>query len=120
MEGMSQRQFSDKIGVKQTSISNWLTAGNEPVLSAIGNIAKSCGVSTDWLFGFSDDKYLVHNKSTVVTGDNNIAIAGMLTNSNIGANAGAKTTSDKDDRMNKLEAEMAELKTLMNFIIKNK
>lgn len=51
---LSQTDFSNKIGVKQTTYSNWELGKKEPDLKTIGRIAEFFKVSADQLLGFSN------------------------------------------------------------------
>ena len=53
---LSQAQYADKIGSKQTTLSSWERGFREPNIDGIVLIATSCEVSTDWLLGISDDR----------------------------------------------------------------
>ena len=48
---MSQCDFANKIGIKQTSYSSWERGAKEPLASTIRQIASTMGVSSDWLLG---------------------------------------------------------------------
>ena len=50
---MSQQDFANKIGVKQTSYSSWERGVKDPAASTIATIASTFGVSSDWLLGLS-------------------------------------------------------------------
>ena len=54
--GMSQCEFANKIGAKQTSYSSWERGIKEPGISVLTEIASTFGVSTDWLLGLSDSR----------------------------------------------------------------
>ena len=75
MEDASQRDFSDKIGVKQTSLSRWLTAGQDPSASTIRLIATACNVSADWLLGLSDERTPPKGNNASASGTHGVAIA---------------------------------------------
>ena len=51
---MSQSDFANKIGVKQTSYSSWERGVKDPAASTIATIASTFGVSSDWLLGLSE------------------------------------------------------------------
>lgn len=51
---MSQEQFSNLIGAKQTSYSSWERGIKEPSISVLLKIASTMGVSSDWLLGLSE------------------------------------------------------------------
>lgn len=51
---LSQSEFANKIGTKQTTYSSWERGIKEPGISSIISISNTFGVSTDWLLGLSD------------------------------------------------------------------
>ncbi|MBE6395565.1 MAG: helix-turn-helix transcriptional regulator [Lentisphaerae bacterium] len=51
---LSQEDFAQKIGTKQTTLSNWERGFREPNFSGLALISTSCEVSADWLLGLSD------------------------------------------------------------------
>ncbi len=51
---LSQGQYADKIGSKQTTLSSWERGFREPNLDGLVLIATTSGVSCDWLLGLSD------------------------------------------------------------------
>ena len=53
---LTQAQYAEKIGSKQTTLSSWERGFREPNIDGIVLIATSCGVSADWLLGISDDR----------------------------------------------------------------
>ena len=52
----SQVAFSRRIGVAQTTYSNWEIGRSEPPLGVLAGIAKEFGVSVDWLLGLTDSR----------------------------------------------------------------
>lgn len=52
---LSQSDFSQKIGFKQTTYSGWETGGKDPGASALMKISNKLGVSADWLLGLVND-----------------------------------------------------------------
>ena len=53
---LSQEDFALKIGTKQTTLSNWERGFREPNFSGLVLISTSCGVSSDWLLGLTDER----------------------------------------------------------------
>ena len=53
---LSQEEFAQKIGTKQTTLSNWERGFREPNFNGLILISTSCEVSADWLLGLSDDR----------------------------------------------------------------
>ena len=53
---LSQEDFANIIGTKQTTLSNWERGFREPNFSGLALISTSCEVSADWLLGLSDDR----------------------------------------------------------------
>lgn len=51
---MSQKEFSDLVGVTQQTLSGYETGKMKPPFDVLVNIAKSTRVSLDWLCGLSD------------------------------------------------------------------
>lgn len=54
--GMTQKEFSQYVGIKQQTLSGYERGLMKPPLDIITEIAKKCGVSIDWLCGLSDKK----------------------------------------------------------------
>lgn len=61
----SQKQFSDFLGIPQSTLSAYETDRMQPTLTAIINIALKCGVSIDWLCGIEKDKCNKSDDSSV-------------------------------------------------------
>lgn len=53
---LSQEEFAQKIGTKQTTLSNWERGFREPNFNGLILLSTSCEVSADWLLGLSDDR----------------------------------------------------------------
>lgn len=60
---MSQCDFANKIGVKQTSYSSWERGIKDPAAQTVALIASTFGVSSDWLLGLSDNREGASNSS---------------------------------------------------------
>lgn len=54
--GMTQKDFSKYIGVKQQTLSGYERGIMKPPLDIVKNIAETCNTSIDWLCGLSDKK----------------------------------------------------------------
>lgn len=54
--GMTQKEFSDYIGVRQQTLSGYERVVMRPPLDTLKDIAEKCNVSVDWLLGLSDKK----------------------------------------------------------------
>lgn len=54
--GLTQKDFADKVGFTQATLSAYENNPKNPSLSILINIAKKCNVSLDWLCGLSDKK----------------------------------------------------------------
>lgn len=52
----SQAAFSQSIGVKQQTYSNWETGRSDAPLGWLAGLAKHFGVTTDWLLGVTDSR----------------------------------------------------------------
>ena len=72
--GMSQKEFSQKTGIAQSTISEWKSKGNNPTAEKILPICNVLGVSPEWVLsgvevgGRNNDKfefYIVDKKSDV-------------------------------------------------------
>lgn len=53
---MTQKDFSNALGVSVVSIQNWENGNKKPSMSAIVSIAKFFGVTTDYLLGIAPNK----------------------------------------------------------------
>lgn len=53
---MTQKQFSEHIGIKQQTLSGYERGIMKPPLDIAKNIAEKCNISIDWLCGLSDKK----------------------------------------------------------------
>lgn len=51
---MTQKEFSEKVGFTQATLSAYENGQKKPSLDIIMDIAKHCNVSIDWLCGLSD------------------------------------------------------------------
>lgn len=54
--GMMQKEFADRIGVTQTSVSRYLSGDRIPKADLVACMAKALGVSCDYLCGMGDSK----------------------------------------------------------------
>lgn len=53
---LTQKQFSEKIGFTQATLSAYENTPKSPSLDIVIDIAEKCNVSLDWLCGLSDKK----------------------------------------------------------------
>lgn len=53
---VSQSDFANKIGVKQTSYSSWERGVKDPAAQTVALISSTFGVSADWLLGLTDNR----------------------------------------------------------------
>lgn len=58
---MTQKDFSEYIGVKQQTLSGYERGIMKPPLDTVKNIAQKCHISIDWLCGLSNKQYIVEN-----------------------------------------------------------
>lgn len=70
---LSQSEFANKIGTKQTTYSSWERGIKEPGISSIISISNTFGVSTDWLLGLSDARDRREAPSRAATADPTVA-----------------------------------------------
>lgn len=54
--GLTQKEFAEKVGFTQATLSAYENNPKNPSLSIMINIAVKCNVSLDWLCGLSDRK----------------------------------------------------------------
>lgn len=54
-ENMTQDELGEKIGVSRSSVGGYETAGRQPDLQTLVNIADSLGVTVDTLLGYSTE-----------------------------------------------------------------
>ena len=52
----NQRNFAQKINLKQTTYSNYESGQREPGLQIVGDVSTQFGVTADWLLGLSDSR----------------------------------------------------------------
>ena len=52
--GMSQIDLADAMGVSRQSVSKWETGEANPEISKLTQLARTLGVSVDWLLGRED------------------------------------------------------------------
>lgn len=62
--GLTQKEFAEKVGFTQATLSAYENNPKNPSLSIMINIAIKCNVSLDWLCGLSDRKTNNDNIST--------------------------------------------------------
>lgn len=62
--GMTQKEFSEHIGVKQQTLSGYERGIMKPPLDVAKNIAEKCEVSIDWLCGLSEKMNYNNSLST--------------------------------------------------------
>ncbi|HHV09772.1 MAG TPA: helix-turn-helix transcriptional regulator [Clostridiales bacterium] len=62
--GMTQKDFSEFIGISQQTLSGYERGVTTPSPDALRNIAEKCNISVDWLLGLSDKKYLTYKIET--------------------------------------------------------
>lgn len=53
-KGMTQRELAEKVGISEVSISRYVSEGRQPRATALGQIAKVLGVTTDYLIGIDE------------------------------------------------------------------
>lgn len=55
--GITQKELSQKTGIREQTISNYFTAQRDPKVSMIIKIAETFNVTPSWLLGYgADDK----------------------------------------------------------------
>ena len=55
--GLTVKAFSERVGLTPPAISRYLSGDRKPELSPVVRIARSFGVSVDWLLGLSESKF---------------------------------------------------------------
>lgn len=63
--GLSQKEFSEFLGIPQPSMSAYENGRNSPTMDVLINIAQKCNVSLDWLCGISSSKNTISTLSDV-------------------------------------------------------
>ena len=63
--GMSQKDFSEYLGLPQPSLSAYENNRNSPTVDVLINIANKCNISLDWLCGISSAKHTLSSLSDV-------------------------------------------------------
>lgn len=61
--GMTQKEFSEHIGIRQQTLSGYERGVMKPPLDVAKNIAEKCNVSLDWLCGLPEKNYFDEIKS---------------------------------------------------------
>ena len=64
--GMNQSEFSEKIGITQSTLSSYENGNVSPSLDVLITIAKEFNVSLDWLFGISQVKNNITTVADIV------------------------------------------------------
>ena len=113
-----QSRFAVKIGVGQTTLSNWINNGSEPTAGAILNIVEKCGVSADWFLGRTNERKTDKN-NYFTAGDNTTQInASVGSNSNVGQDPRAsKNAQELLDRMFAVEKSLMEIKEDLRVLL---
>jgi transcriptional regulator with XRE-family HTH domain len=88
---MTQKEFSEFLGVKQQTLSGYERGTAKPPLDIAKNISKKCNVSLDWLCGLSDRE----NPDEKVKKYSDIVALLLKLNTGIGIEL--STTESKDD-----------------------
>ncbi len=57
--GMTQKNFSEYVGIKQQTLSGYERGIMKPPLDITKSIAEKCNVSIDWLCGLSNRQYII-------------------------------------------------------------
>jgi transcriptional regulator with XRE-family HTH domain len=52
--GMNRKEFAEAVGVPYRTVTNYENGSREPGSEYLLKVADYCGVTTDWLLGFSD------------------------------------------------------------------
>lgn len=78
--GMTQKDFSEHIGIKQQTLSGYERGIMKPPLDVTKDIAEKCNVSIDWLCGLSSKKQ--YSEELVTYGDM-LRLIIKLTNANV-------------------------------------
>ena len=55
--GLTVKAFSERVGLTSPAVSRYLSGDRKPELHCVVSIAKSFGVSVDWLIGISENKF---------------------------------------------------------------
>lgn len=54
--GLSQKDFADNVGIKQTTYNGYETGKHQPKSDVLILLADKCGVTVDYLLGATDEK----------------------------------------------------------------
>lgn len=73
---LSQNRFAAKMGVRQNTYNRWESGLKEPTMSNIIQIVTSCGITSDWLLGFSDNPHPATRGGSAVANGNGVAVSG--------------------------------------------
>ena len=57
-KGMSQVELAKRLGVTKQSVSNWENDNIQPSIEMLKALSKVFSVSTDYLLGFDDRRYI--------------------------------------------------------------
>ena len=66
LRGISQKEFAEKLGVSQSSVTFWVKGKNSPDIETVARICEILGISISDLFGTDgSDRYSEHEKKIV-------------------------------------------------------
>ena len=115
----SQANFAKLIGVTQVALSSWERGARDPAASTISLIARSCGVSSDWLLGLSDDPHPATRAGSAVANGNGVAVSGGV-NGNGSIVAGNGNVVSPAGNCEALAKRVAELEKIVKKLTKAK
>lgn len=80
--GMSRKEFSEKTGIAQSTISEWKSKKTNPVSDKIMIICNTLNVTPQWLLSGSDNNKKRGKKSDCIVVDRNSELGFLVTNYN--------------------------------------
>lgn len=61
ISGLSQKEFAKRIGVSQSSVTNWVKGSNSPDIEVVARICDVLGISVVQLFGTATQPQLIQS-----------------------------------------------------------
>lgn len=63
LQGISQKELAEKLGVSQSAVTNWIKGKNSPDIESVAQICQALRISVSDLFGAGDMEMTIHERS---------------------------------------------------------